>query len=321
MKKILILGSTGFIGRNLTEFFSKKKNTKVFATYNKRAKFKQKNVVFLKCNLLNKEKVNSIIKDKDIVIMAAATTSGAKDIIERPYIHVTDNVIMNSIVLRSCYENNIKHVIFLSCTVMYHSQKNKIKEKSLDLNKPIYPNYFGGAWMKIFSEKSCEFYSRLSKNKFTVIRHSNVYGPHDKFDLNKSHVFGATMTKVLTSRDSVINIWGDGKEKRDLLYIEDLLNFINLVIKRQKGKFEIFNVGYGKLISINNLVKKIGDIAKIKVNLKHDFSKVSLKTNVLIDCNLAKKKIGWKIQNTLDTGIKKTILWYRKNLLSNKNNL
>ena len=72
---------------------------------------------------------------------------------------------------------------------MYQSSNRPISENSLDLNKDPYPSYFGAAWMKIFIEKSCEFYSRFKKTKFLVIRHSNIYGPHDKFDLNKSHVF------------------------------------------------------------------------------------------------------------------------------------
>ena len=88
---------------------------------------------------------------------------------------------------------------------MYRSSKNKIKESDLNLNNEIYPNYFGGAWMKIFSEKMSEFYSRLGRNKYTVIRHSNVYGPHDKFDEKKKMVLFCALgfrsdlaTKTLT---------------------------------------------------------------------------------------------------------------------------
>ena len=94
--------------------------------------------------MLNKKQVDKILRNKDILIIAAATTSGAKDIIERPYIHVTDNVIMNAIITRSAFGNKIQNY-FLSCTVMYKSQKNKIKENSLDLNDEFYSNYFGGA--------------------------------------------------------------------------------------------------------------------------------------------------------------------------------
>jgi GDP-L-fucose synthase len=317
MKKLLILGGSGFIGTNLTIYFSKK-NFKVTSTYFKNKPKKIKGVEYVKCDLLNKKQVDKILRNKDILIIAAATTSGAKDIIERPYIHVTDNVIMNAIITRSAFDNKIPRIIFMSCTVMYKSQKNKIKENSLDLNDEFYPNYFGGAWMKVYTEKACEFFSRFKFNKYTIIRHSNIYGPYDKFDLKKSHVFGASVTKVLKNENGIVNVWGDGKEKRDLLFIDDLCYFVELAIKKQKKTFEIFNVGYGKLISINNLVKKIAKIANLKINIKHDKSKKSLKTNVVLNCDKANKILGWKVKNTIDLGIKKTLAWYVNNYISGK---
>ena len=77
----------------------------------------------------------------------------------------------------------------------------------------MYERYFGAGWMKVFVEKMCEFYSRLGMNKYTVIRHSNIYGPHDKFDLDKSHVFGATLNKVINAKDDKVTVWGRGLEE------------------------------------------------------------------------------------------------------------
>ena len=65
------------------------------------------------------------------------------------------------------------------------------------------------------------------------MRQSNLYGPHDKFNLENSHVLAATIVKVMSSED-YITVWGDGKEKRDLLYIDDLINFVEKCIKNQK---------------------------------------------------------------------------------------
>ena len=99
-----------------------------------------------------------------------------------------------------------------------------------------------------------EFYSRISPIKTTAIRHSNIYGPYDKFDLEKSHVFGATISKALTL-DKKFVIWGSGEEKRDLLYIDDLIDFVDKVIENQKGHFRIYNCGSSESISINSLRK------------------------------------------------------------------
>ena len=110
-----------------------------------------------------------------------------------------------------------------------------------------------------------------------------------------------------------MNVWGDGKEGRDLLYIEDLVNFVELAIKNQKAKFGLYNVGYGKLISINNLVKKIINISGKKLKIVNDLSKKSLKNSVFLNCDKAKKEIKWKRKFSLDQGIKKTLRWYLKN--------
>ena len=195
MKKIIILGSSGFIGKNLTEKL-KKNNTLLFGTYFQSKPKKNKNIKYIKANLTNKKDVNKVMKGMDIVIQAAAVTGGIKDAKKNPVKYISDNAIMNSIIFESVYKNKIKHFIFLSCSVMYHLSKKPLKEKDFDPNKEIYPSYFGGAWNKVYFEKMCEFYSRISKTKFTALRHSNVFGPHDTFDLDKSHLCSATIKKV-----------------------------------------------------------------------------------------------------------------------------
>ena len=145
-----------------------------------------------------------------------------------PYIHVTDNAIINSYMFRSAYNNKIKHFIFPSCTVMYPSSKKPTREN--DFNGKILDKYKGAGETKVYLEKIAKFYSMLSDTKFTIIRHSNIYGPHDKYDLDKSHVFGATITKVMRSK-GILEVWGTGKEIRDFLYADDLVDFI-------KGLFE-----------------------------------------------------------------------------------
>tara|TARA_B100000945_G_C20412058_1_gene613109 strand:- start:1455 stop:2402 length:948 start_codon:yes stop_codon:yes gene_type:complete len=306
--KILVLGASGFIGKNIALNLSKNKKFSVTGTYFKN-KVSIKNVKIIKTNLTIKKDVDKVIKGNDIVIQAAATTSGAKDIIQKPYIHVNDNAIINSMVTRSCYDYQIKHVVFFSCSIMYNPYSKKLqKEKEVDTKK-IYDGYFGAAHMKIFVENMCNFYSNLGRNKYTIIRHSNVYGPHDKFSLEKSHVLAGTINKVFASKKEV-TIWGDGKEKRDLIYISDLVDFVNIAIKKQKKKFGLYNVGSEKLISINDLTDKIIKISNKNIKKINDLSKKNLKTFICLDCSKAKKEFGWKAKIELDIGIKKTIKWY-----------
>ena len=310
--KILILGASGFIGKNMAIYFSKNKNFIVMGTYLNN-KINIKNVKMIKCNLTNRNETDRVIKGSDIIIQAAATTSGAKDILEKPYIHVNENAIINSMVTRSAYDNKVKHVIVFSCSVMYQSSKKPLKEKDFDLNLNMYPNYFGAGWMKVFVEKMCEFYAKLGRNKYTLIRHSNTYGPGDKFDLAKSHVLAASINKVANCKNNKVVIWGNGKEERDLLFISDLINFVHLAIKKQKSKYELYNVGSGELISINQLVSKIIKVFGKKITTINDATKKSLKTFVCLDSSKAKKELNWFPKVPLDKGIKITIDWYLKN--------
>lgn len=311
-KKILILGASGFIGQNMAMYFSTNKNFNVVGTYLKK-KINIKNVKMIKCNLTNKKETDKVVKGSNIIIQAAATTSGAKDILEKPYIHVNDNAIINSMVTRSAYDHKVEHVIVFSCSVMYHSSKKPLTEKDFNPNLIMYPNYFGAGWMKVFVEKMCEFYSRLGKNKYTLIRHSNTYGPNDKFDLAKSHVLAASINKVVNCKNDKVLIWGDGKEERDLLFISDLINFVDLAIKKQKSNYKLYNVGSGKLISINSLVNKIIKAFGKKIKATNDTSKKTLKTYVCLDTAKAKKELKWYPKISLEEGINITIAWYLKN--------
>lgn len=315
--KILICGAMGFIGRNIVEEFSKREDFEIFATYYNinpdKFLLNNKNISWIRADLTKKDDVEEAIKNKDIVIQAAAVTSGSKDILAKPYIHVTDNAVMNSLIFRSAFENRVKHVIFFSCTVMYPNQKNSVKEEDFDYK--ITDKYFGIGWTKVYIEKMCEFYSKISKTKYTAIRHANIYGPFDKYDLERSHFFGATITKILTSKGNKINVWGDGSEKRDLLYVSDLIDFVEIIIKKQKQPFELVNLGLGKGYSIKELTEKIIKISGKKLSIEFDTSKPTIKFNLAVNINKAQERYSWKPKVSLEEGIRKTVNWYKKNML------
>lgn len=314
--KILICGATGFIGQNLTLQLGQCSEYEIHALRFSQTEYDCPSVIWHQADLRNPEAIESIIHGMDIIIQAAATTSGSKDIVTKPYIHVTDNVVMNSYLFKAAFAHRVKHVIFFSCTVMYPSSITALKETDFDANKPLHPAYFGVANTKLYLEKMAEFYSNISDIKFTVIRHSNIYGPYDKFDLEKSHVFGATLTKVMQADDKV-TVWGTGEEARDLLYVDDLVNFVALVIEKQKAKFRLYNCGYGKAISINQLVNKIVQYSQKNLSIEYDLTKPNIKTSLFLDCSLAKAELNWSPQIDIDKGIEKTLVWWKKAALSN----
>ena len=139
MKRILICGATGFIGRNLLDYYYDKFEYDIRATYFTTLPPKgYDGVEWVDVDLRDPGHVKYVLQDVDIVLQFAATTSGANDIVNRPYIHVTDNAVMNSLILRECYEQEIKHFVFPSCTVMYQSSDKAIKEEDYNGNDEIY---------------------------------------------------------------------------------------------------------------------------------------------------------------------------------------
>jgi len=312
MKKILVCGATGFIGKNVTLGLSKNRKFEIHAVrFNRPAYKTSKNVKWHKADLRNSNEVDKVVKDMDIIIQCAATTSGSKDIVSKPYIHVTDNAIINSFIFRSAYTHQIKHFIFPSCTVMYPSSKKATKEN--DFTGKIIDKYKGAGETKVYLEKIANFYSMLSKTKFTIIRHSNIYGPHDKYDLDKSHVFGATITKVMKAKDD-LEVWGDGSEIRDFLHVDDLVDFIKTAISKQKTQYEIYNCGSGKAITIKQLCNLIVKISKKPLKINFNKDKPTIAFDMFLNCTKAKKELGWEPKIQIESGIKKTITWWTKNI-------
>lgn len=312
---MLICGATGFIGRNLLDYFSKQGKYMIRAThFARKPTVEHPDIEWVNCDLRDQKSVSKLMKGVDVVLQFAATTTGAKDIVSKPYIHVTDNAVMNSILLREAFENSVKHFVFPSCTIMYQKSEFAIFESDFDPSAEILPFYFGAGNTKVYLEKMCEFYSRLGRTKHTVLRHSNLYGPYDKFDLEKSHVFGATITKVMTSSDGKVKVWGTGEEKRDLLYVEDFVALVDIALQKQENNYELVNVGLGEGIKIKDLVKKIVENSGRDLEIVHDLSMPTVPTSLFLNCSKAKKIFGWSPSFELDEGIRKTLKWYKENI-------
>ena len=158
----------------------------------------------------------------------------------------------------------------------------------------------------------CEFYSRIGPAQYTAIRHSNIYGPFDKYDLERSHVFGATVTKVMAAPEGgKITVWGEGSEEKDLLHVDDLLAFVDRVLDKQKSPFELINVGQGESISIRSLVEKIIQHSGKSLTLEFDRTQPSIPFKLCLDIERAKRFYQWEPKISLDEGIAKTLEWYR----------
>ncbi len=308
-KKILITGGSGFIGKNLVEHFSAHDEFEIVATHLNGSTIDRKNVKWLNVDLLEESDHKELYENVDVVIMCAAISAGAKYIIENPGMFVFNNRRINELTLAAAVGAGVKHIIFPSCSIMYSNSLSPQGENDVQLEN-IHPAYVGGAHMKMYIEGLCKFYSINSDTKFSVIRHSNCYGPYDKYDADKSHVFAATLMKVL-EKSNELEIWGSGEEGRDFLHVKDLVSLMHILLDSQSLKYDLLCCGSGKLTPIKALVEFALKIAGVDKNLKLNLGKPSLPINIVLDSSKAKSIYGWFPMIDLQEGILSTFNWIK----------
>jgi GDP-L-fucose synthase len=302
--KILIAGSSGMVGKSLVLLLKKKKHNVI--------QLNSKN-----CNLENKKKVGIFLKKKkpNIVICLAAKVGGIKENIDNGYEFISKNLLIQTNLITECEKNNVNKFIFVGSSCIYpKNAKQPFKEESLLTGKLEETNQYY-AISKIAGIKLTEAINKYKNKYYISIMPPNLYGPNDNFDENTSHVMAALIKKIFLAKTKSLNsiaIWGNGKSKREFLYVDDLSRAILFLI-RNKTPYSIVNIGSEEEITIGHLAKKIGGLLKYKGKFKFDESKPSGVKRKLM--NSSKIRImGWRPKVNLNTGIKKTISWYKKNV-------
>ena len=313
MKKkinVLVTGASGFIGTNLIKKLIKKKYKIIATIHKKKPKISFKDITYKKVDLTNSNDCFKVTKDIDYVIMCAANSSGAKVIAENPLAHFSPNIIMNTNMLEASYKNEVKKFVFISSSTVYPLTNYPVKEK--DAKFKFFEKYHIVGWMKRFSEVMCDIYKdKITKPMETlIIRPGNLYGVFDKFNREESKVIPALIRRVI-EKQNPIEVWGNGKDLKDFLYIDD---FIDALIKVSFNNNDTgtVNIASGKSISIKTILKKILKIEKLKSKVYFDSSKPTLIPRRSINIEKLKKNYAWKQKIDLDKGLTKTIQWYKK---------
>jgi len=201
-------------------------------------------------------------------------------------------------------------VLFISSNTVYPATDYPVKEDDADFE--FFDKYFVVGWMKRFSEIMCQMYStKIDKPIQTVIvRPANIYGPMEDFEWETSHVLPAMIRRVVERHDP-IEVWGDGKDIKDFIYIDDLIDGLLLAMEKIEG-FDVVNIASGKeycLRDILDLIIKIDGYENAKV--EYDASKPTMIPKRLIDPAKAKRLLGFEAKTPIEEGLRKAIEWYR----------
>lgn len=312
---IFIAGHNGMVGRAIVNYFKKANFGRLILVSRK------------KLNLENYSRINSFLKyhKPNIIINCAGKVGGIMANYKHPTEFLNENINIQSNLIKSAFENNIKHFINLGSSCIYpKNSKQPIKEKYL-LTGSLEKTNEAYALAKIVGVKLCEFYNKQFNQNYLTLMPCNLYGPNDNFDLKNSHFIPALIKKIIHSKNDIkkdIEIWGTGKPKREVMYVDDLANAVFFIVKKKINnnknllniikKTSLINVGSGQEYTIADFAKKICKIEKNKMKLTFNQNYPDGTKRKIVDSTII-KKLGWRSKTSLEKGLEKTIKWYKKN--------
>ena len=268
-------------------------------------------------DLRNQVKVFNFFKKNkiDAVINAAGKVGGILANHKYKADFIYDNISIQNNIIHSCFENNVKNLIFLGSSCIYPRDcEQPIKEKYL-LTGPLEKTNEPYAIAKIAGVKMCESYNFQHKTNFKCLMPCNLYGPNDNYDLNNSHFLPALINKIHNAKikkKETIQIWGSGSPKRELMYVDDLADACIYFINKKTNE-TLINVGSGMEKSIIDFTKFILKKLNLNIEIKKDTSKPGGTPRKIVDISIA-KKYGWKSKVNFSDGFDVTYLDYKKKL-------
>jgi GDP-L-fucose synthase len=309
---ILVAGGSGFIGSNLVRHLLTDTQG-VHATYYRHVPPSDcEGVGWIQADLTDRDACARACENIDTVFLCAAVTSGASVIVNNPLAHITDNVVINARMLAAAHSQGVRHFVYFSSSAAYPPTGHCPTKETALFNGEPYRSYWWVGHMKRYAERLCYGYARKLTNKMrmTVIRPSNVYGPGDKFDLAHSHMCAAMIRRVVERRNP-IEVWGTGKDVRDLIYVDDLVDGVMAAVNVTSDYMAV-NIASGKGYTVTQVLETILRVDGYDdVQIVYRPDKPTTIPVRLVDTSLAKKALGFEAKTSLEEGLEKTISWYR----------
>ncbi|GFI15961.1 dTDP-4-dehydro-6-deoxyglucose reductase [Lachnospiraceae bacterium] len=302
--KILVLGSTGFIGKNIIRNILNNGNDELFLFDKKKFEYelgfpdeKIKNCHMICAEFCMATDFETLTKDIDIVYHLISTTLPNTPM-QRVAAGLEENVVVTSLLLEACVKNKVKKIIFLSSggTVYGLSKEFPFREDSITTPISAY------GLQKVAIEKLIYLYGYTYGIDYRIVRLANPYGRYQ----SPNGIQGVITTFIFRAlHNEEICVYGNGEIIRDYIYIDDAVNAIQNIVKYQ-GEYKTFNVGSGIGTSINEVIQVIEKIMKKKLWVCYkDGRKADVPINIL-NIDRYKKNIGRLIYVPLEEGVRKT---------------
>lgn len=321
MKKIVVAGAGGFIGGHLVKEL-KKQGQQVRAVDIK--PLKEWYQVFpdvdnFVLDLRIKENCYTAVNGYNEVYNLAADMGGM-GFIENNKAACMISVLINTHLLMASKDCGIDRFFYASSACVYNGEKQTDPDNPGLKESDAYPALAedGYGWEKLFSERMCRHFSEDYGLITRVARFHNVYGPFGTYDGGREKAPAAICRKVITAGNGKkeIEIWGDGHQTRSFMYIDDCIKGVKDIM--YSNIEEPINLGSSEMVSINQLVDIVEDIAGYKLKRSYDLDAPKGVRGRNSENTLIKQYLGWEPSIPLKTGMKKTYDWIKEQLENEK---
>ena len=291
--KIYLAGHNGMVGSSILRLLKKKKYKRIYT--------KTKSNL----DLLDQAKTLKYLKSikPDFVIIAAAKVGGILANSNSKAEFIYQNIMIQTNIIHSSYLAGVKKLILLGSSCVYPKYASQPIKESYLLSGALEETNDAYAIAKIAGIKMCESYNNQYNLNYLCLMPTNLYGPNDNYDLKNSHFYPALISKIheaKVKKKKFINIWGNGKPLRELLYVDDLADACEFFLKK-KTNHTLINIGSGEEKTILGFAKFIIKKLNIDIKIKFDTKKPNGTPRKRLNMNIA-KSYGWKSKIDLETG-------------------
>lgn len=303
-KRLVVTGGAGFLGRHVCDSLKPFEPADVFVPRSRQY------------DLRRRDAIDDLLRDArpDVIIHLAAVVGGIGANRKQPGRYFYDNAIMGIELIEAARLAGVEKFVTAGTICAYPKfTPVPFREDDLWIGYPEETNAPYGLAKKMLLVQAQAYRQQYGFNAITLLP-VNLYGPHDSFDLENSHVIPALIRKVVEARDDgrdAIDVWGTGNVSREFLFVRDAAEAIALAAARYDGA-EPVNVGSGREITIRDLAELICALCEYKGELRWDATKPDGQPRRCLDVSRAKAAFGFEAKTSLEDGLAETIAWYEK---------
>lgn len=251
----------------------------------------------------------------DVVVLAAAKVGGINANNTIPAEFAYENMQVQCNVIHCCHEYKVKKLLFLGSTCIYPKMAPQPIPEDALLTGPLEETNEAYAIAKIAGLEMCKFYKRQYGDDFISCMPTNLYGPHDNYDLKGSHVLPAMIRKFHEAKINgvpTVELWGTGTPLREFLYVDDMADACVFLLENYNGEQHV-NIGTGKEVSIKQLAELVKEAVGYEGDIVWNTQMPDGTPRKLTDVTKL-HEMGWTHSVELEEGVKLAYEWFRDNV-------